>query len=214
MHIDFYCYYYNWNWQFKDLPLLVFCFLQIPYPHPRLCNKWRFQLWGTQSVTAWMGSAQSQTTCSVLVFWKGARTHVRVTQEIQWWLNRTPSGSSLVLLVGVMAALGLISLGSTPECPVTSPGSTPRSAPTNQALWSLNPVGKMLTAVTSVLLSTPLTQIRFLIMGRVCSAPFICWAPCSLWCFLPFKELIPTIKGRVLLAAWVHVLFVREIFLS
>ncbi|CDQ79391.1 unnamed protein product [Oncorhynchus mykiss] len=26
----------------------VFCFLQIPYPHPRLCKKWRFQLWGTQ----------------------------------------------------------------------------------------------------------------------------------------------------------------------
>lgn len=46
-------------------------------PPLRLCRKWRFQFWVIDSVTASIGSAQSQTTCFVLVYWQGARTHVR-----------------------------------------------------------------------------------------------------------------------------------------
>uniref|UniRef100_A0A673CVN4 Peptidase S1 domain-containing protein n=1 Tax=Sphaeramia orbicularis TaxID=375764 RepID=A0A673CVN4_9TELE len=47
---------------------------------------------------------------------------------------RASSGSSLVLLVLVLAALGPICQESTPECPGTSPGSAPTSPLISQAL--------------------------------------------------------------------------------
>ena len=76
---------------------------------------------------------------------------LRVTQEDQWSPNRAPCGSSLELSVLVLAVLGPICQVSTPECPDTSPGSTPTSALISQALSSSPPVGWMLTAATPVL---------------------------------------------------------------
>ncbi len=76
---------------------------------------------------------------------------IRETLEVQWSANRATSGSSLELLVLVLAVLGPICRESTPECPVTSPGSTPTSALIIQALSASPPVGRMLTAATPVL---------------------------------------------------------------
>lgn len=137
-------------------------------------------MWGTDSVTVWMVWAQSQTTWSVLVFWQEVKTRVRwvalfhsspygkcgpeflkftqclvhlfrETLEVQWLVSRDPCGFSLVLWVLVLAVLGLTCRESTPECPVTSPGSTPTLVLISQALSSLPPVGWMLTAPTPVL---------------------------------------------------------------
>lgn len=76
---------------------------------------------------------------------------VRVTQEARWSASRATSGSSLELLVLVMAVPGPICQESTPECPVTSPGSTPTSALMSQALCSSPPVDWIPTAATLVL---------------------------------------------------------------
>lgn len=76
---------------------------------------------------------------------------VRVTQEAPWSASRATCGSSLELLVLVMAVPGPIGQESTPECPVTSPGSTPTSALMSQALCSSPPVDWILTAATLVL---------------------------------------------------------------
>lgn len=84
----------------------------------------------------------------------------RVTQEVQWSANRATSGSSLELLVLVLAVLGPICQESTPECPATSPGSNHTSGLISQALSSSPPVGWIQAAVTCVLVCTLFQQVH------------------------------------------------------